>query len=200
MNNKTPLDDLLLIQEFKGGNHQAMKHIFHLFWKSQCFFAKSFVQDYLIAEDIVAAVFVKLWDRRANFDALPSVKSFLFVATRNACFDYLKQDKRLENNKKAYAHTIDECFYDVDLAEVTKAEMMSKISNAIEALPSQYRKVMQLAAEGMNTVGIAKEMNMSPKIVRNYRARAINILKRDLSDKAYLLLLSICVTEAVLRA
>ena len=31
---------------------------------------------------------------------------------------------------------------------------------------------------------IAREMNLSPKIVRNYKARAINILKKDLLDKS----------------
>jgi hypothetical protein len=48
---------------------------------------------------------------------------------------------------------------------------------------------MHLSTQGMDTDAIAREMNLSPKIVRNYKARAINILKKDLLDKPSLVVL-----------
>jgi RNA polymerase sigma factor (sigma-70 family) len=188
-------EDHILLREFRRGNTQAMKDIFQLHWRTQVFFARRFITDQAISEDIVAEVFLKLWSRRENFPSLPAIRSFLYVATRNACLDHLRKVKRLRQSMKDYAYLETELIEESEWTEVVRAELVSKIMTSIDLLPNQYRKVMHLSAQGMRTDEIAQEMKLSCKIVRNYKARAINILKKELLDKSSLVLLSALVIE-----
>jgi RNA polymerase sigma-70 factor (family 1) len=182
-------DESILIREFRQGNTQAMKRIFALHWKAQVFFARRFIPEEDISEDIVSDVFLKLWGRREGFSSLPSIKAFLYVATRNACVDHIRKAKRVRQTQKEYAYLEKGEMEESELNEVIRAELISKVMEAIEGLPNQYRRVMHLSTQGMGTDEIAREMNLSPKIVRNYKARAINILKKDLLHKSQMIFL-----------
>jgi len=180
-------DEQGLLLEFRGGNDLAMKHIFQLHWKTQVFFARRFVPEKEIAEEIVSGVFLKLWGLREGFASMPSIRSFLYVSVRNACVDHIRKEKRIRKYEKDYAYVENAQLDDSELDEVIRAEMVTKVLEAINGLPNQYRKVMQLSSQGLGTDEIAQAMSLSPKIVRNYRARAINILKKDLLDKSHLI-------------
>lgn len=195
--NLTPTDEQILLREFRTGNTLAMKRIFHLHWKTQVFFARRFVPEPAISEDIVSDVFVKLWARREGFSSLPSIRSFLYIATRNACLDHLRKDKRVRQSQKEYAYLEKDALEEVELADVVRAELITKVMGAIDMLPNQYKRVMRMSTQGMGTEEIAQEMNLSPKIVRNYKARAINILKKDLLNKSSLLVLAVLLGEQI---
>jgi RNA polymerase sigma-70 factor (family 1) len=178
-------DEELLIKGFQGGDPQALKRIFLLYWNTQVFFARRFIPESDISEDIVSEVFLKLWDRRTGFSSLPAIRSWLYLAVRNACVDHLRKNKRVRGYHKEIAYLEkDDIMEDASLNEVVRAELVAKVMEGIDLLPNQYKKVMHLATQGMGTEEIAREMNLSPKIVRNYKARAINILKKDLLDKS----------------
>lgn len=186
---RTESEDDVLLRDFRDGDTQAMKHIFQLHWKTQVFFACRFIPEQDIAEDIVAEAFLKLWNKREGFFALPSLRAFLYTATRNACVDHLRKAKGEKAFQKEFVHVERDRLEDSEFDEVIRAELMAKVMVSIEALPAQYKKVMHLSTQGLDTEAIAREMNLSPKIVRNYKARAVNILKKDLLDKPTLLFL-----------
>lgn len=186
---RTESEDDVLLRDFRDGDTQALKHIFHLHWKPQVFFAGRFIPEQDISEDIVSEAFLKLWSRREGFYSLTSIRAFLYTATRNACVDHLRKIKGQKTFQKDYALVERNRLEESELNEVIRAELMAKVMASIDLLPSQYKKVMHLSTQGLDTDAIAREMNLSPKIVRNYKARAINILKKDLLDKPTLLLL-----------
>jgi RNA polymerase sigma-70 factor (family 1) len=192
-----PPDEQLLLIEFREGNDLAMKRIFQMHWKTQVFFARRFVAEKEIAEEIVSNVFLKLWGLREGFASLPSIRSFLYVSVRNACVDHIRKEKRVRKYAKDYAYVENAQLDDSELDEVIRAELVSKVLEAINGLPNQYRKVMQLSSQGLGTEEIAEAMSLSPKIVRNYRARAINILKKDLLDKSHLIFLMAILAEKI---
>lgn len=186
---RTASEEDVLLKDFRDGDTQAMRHIFQLHWKPQVFFATRFIPEQDIAEDIASEAFLKLWARREGFSSLVSVRSFLYTATRNACVDHLRKIKGVKTLQKEYAIVERGRLEDSELTEVVRAELLSKVMASIDLLPNQYRKVMHLSTQGLDTEAIAREMNLSPKIVRNYKARAINILKKDLLDKPSLFVL-----------
>jgi RNA polymerase sigma-70 factor (ECF subfamily) len=185
----TASEDDILLKDFREGDTLAMKQIFQLHWKPQVFFACRFIPEQDIAEDIVAESFMKLWNKREGFFALPSLRAFLYTATRNACVDHLRKAKGQKAFQKEYVHIEQDRLEESEFNEVIRAELMAKVMVSIEGLPAQYKKVMHLATQGLDTDAIAREMNLSPKIVRNYKARAVNILKKDLLDKSTLIFL-----------
>jgi RNA polymerase sigma-70 factor (ECF subfamily) len=79
-----------LIDQFKQGNSRAYMAIYNLCSPAVYYFARRFVRDREVAEDIAADSFIRLYRLHANFDSLPTIQSFLRVTTRNACLNYLR--------------------------------------------------------------------------------------------------------------
>lgn len=186
---RTGTEEDVLLKDFRDGDTRAMRHIFQLHWKPQVFFATRFIPEQDIAEDIASEAFLKLWARREGFFSLGSIRSFLYTATRNACVDHIRKIKGVRTFQKEFAALEHDRLEASELTEVVRTELLAKVMASIDLLPNQYRKVMHLSTQGLDTDAIAREMNLSPKIVRNYKARAINILKKDLLDKPSLFVL-----------
>src|SRR3546814_6647272 len=94
--------------EFQKGNHTAFTHVFDLHYRSLCYYAAAILDDAGEVEDTVSEVFVKLWQRAADFNDLNSIKGFLYISTKNRCLDRLKQQKRQQASLSDYGYSLDE--------------------------------------------------------------------------------------------
>ncbi len=83
-----------LINGFRNGDEPAIRHLYDLHYRPLCYFAEKLVKDKTEAEDIAVDTFLKLLNKKNDFYNLPDIKAFLFTATRNACFDYMRKTKR----------------------------------------------------------------------------------------------------------
>ena len=94
------------------------------------------------AEDLTQDVFIRLWEKKAEYDKIPDFRTFLYVAVRNLCYNYLRDKKK----------TID--FSQIELPDkqlsfqeqLIQEETYRLISNAIAELPVQSGKIMQISA------------------------------------------------------
>ncbi|MDX5345987.1 MAG: sigma-70 family RNA polymerase sigma factor, partial [Hymenobacteraceae bacterium] len=68
----------------------AFESLFRSYYSGLCHFALKFVRDKETAEELVQDLFVHLWENRHTLQISGSVKSYLFTATRNRAFNYLK--------------------------------------------------------------------------------------------------------------
>src|SRR3546814_3390155 len=57
-----------LASDFQKGIPAAFTHLFDLHYRSLCYYAGTILDDIGEVEDAVSEVFVKLWQRAANFD------------------------------------------------------------------------------------------------------------------------------------
>jgi RNA polymerase sigma-70 factor (ECF subfamily) len=177
------LSDQDIIASFKRGEHDAFNHLFRLHYRPLVYYGNQLVNDEQEAEDIVVDTFVKLLRKRADFDNLKDIKAFLFVAVRNACYDYLRYMQRHETSHQ-------ELFYlagkqDImEDKEMIKAKVLQEIYNEIEHLPGQCQKVFKyIFFNGLTTDQIANEMNISPQTVLNQKTRALRMLRLSLLKK-----------------
>jgi RNA polymerase sigma-19 factor, ECF subfamily len=139
-----------------------------------------FIDDKQIAEDIVTETFLKLWERQSNFNSPQSAKSFLYISTRNACFNYLEQAKYHGRVKEVLLHILDVYEEPVD-KEITRNEVIRMIFHLINELPKQCRKVLLLSyLKGMTNQQIADKMNLSINTVRNHKVRAMRMVRKKL--------------------
>ena len=86
-------DMAILTRDLKAGEEAAFDFLFRTRYKNLCRFAAAFVVHFDVAEDIVQEIFEKIWQKSARIAEGESIDSYLFVATRNACFTFLK-DRR----------------------------------------------------------------------------------------------------------
>ena len=168
---------------FKKGDPRALQVIFRQFYAPLCLFAERLLHDRPAAEDIVGDTFVKLWNRHADFENLQNVKAFLYITTRNASLNLLKQMQREMLSKKqlAYVSGSQEGFI---LNEIVRNEVLMEINREIENLPGQCRKIFKMSYfEGRKNQEIANMLAISVHTVKNQKSRAIQLLRVKLPDR-----------------
>jgi RNA polymerase sigma-70 factor (ECF subfamily) len=181
-----------IIDTLKKGSPDALKSLLKQYYNTLCLFAERLVNTKPAAEDIVGESFIKLWNKRGDFESTQNIKAFLYITVRNACLNYLKQTKRELLNQKQLAYLSGEKEEFV-LNAMIRAEVVREIMNEIENLPEQCRKVLKLAyLEGLQNKEVAKVLNISVHTVKNQKARAIQLMKMRLRDRDILALLLLC--------
>lgn len=186
-----PLDNDIIVSLKKGGP-DALQSLLKLFYSPLCLFAERLLADSAAAEDIVGESFIKLWNKRTDFESLQNIKAFMYITVRNACLNYLKRAKRDSLGKKQLAYLTGEKEEFV-LNEMIRAEVLKEIMHAINNLPEQCGKVLKMGyLEGLKNQEIADLLNISVHTVKNQKARAIQLLKIRLRDRDLMAFLLLC--------
>lgn len=189
MQHQHAYNDQDLIRLFKEGKDAGTAGLYDKFYKGLVYFARQIVLHAGEAEDIVQDTMIKLFQKRADFDALSDIKSFLYVSVRNACFNYLKARERHELSHQELLYLNPEGEERADL-EMLRATVLSEIFNEISALPEQCGRVFQLIyLKKKSTAEVAQMLGISPQTVLNQKARAIKLLRFRLSEKGFLAML-----------
>jgi RNA polymerase sigma-70 factor (family 1) len=181
-----------IIDTLKKGVPDALQSLLKQFYSPLCLFAERLVADRAAAEDIVGESFIKLWNKRGDFESMQNLKAFMYITVRNACLNYLKQAKRDSLNQKQLAYLTGEK-EEFILNEMIRAEVLKEIMNEINNLPEQCGKVLKLAyLDGLKNQEVAKVLNISVHTVKNQKARAIQLLKTRLRDRDIMAFLLLC--------
>jgi RNA polymerase sigma-70 factor (ECF subfamily) len=132
----------------------------------------------------------KLWSRYPNFDSLVNIRAFLYITTRNSCLDYLKFNRRRGKAKEDLARLMGED-EDTVLSRLVKAELFESIREEIENLPPQRKTVFKMFyIDDLSMEEIANKLKTTQSTVRGNKFQAIEQLKKSLSGKKILGLLS----------
>ncbi|MCD7901495.1 MAG: RNA polymerase sigma-70 factor [Bacteroides sp.] len=166
------------------------KKLYEEYYAPFCLYAKRFIEDRYVREDIVSDVFATLWRRREEIDLRPETAlAFLKMCVKNSCLNHIK-----------HLH------YEIDYAEVYKKkkplyeqspdtlynleELYELLYKSLEKLPENYRLVfIKHFFEGKTHAEIAEELRLSVKSIDRYKQKVIAILQEDLKDYLPLLLL-----------
>lgn len=158
------------------------------------FYARRFVspED---ADDIVAAVFSKLWTlKEFRFSNIPHLKGFLRVCIKNACLTQIQQKKI--RTKKAVAweeerELLEAVTFEEDRLENAEihAEKLNKLMAAIEKLPLKCRRVIKMAyLDGLKNKQIADSLGVSENTIKTHKKIAIKRLRIDLLATLFILI------------
>ena len=172
------------------GQESVFEAMYLRFYSPLCFFAAKYVLDDGDAEDLVGGVFTKLWRDKTCFESFNHLRNFLYRATYNACLNHLRNNQRSLQHKKQWAEELSEVGEDY-WSGVIRAELITKIFEAIDRLPQHYANVLRLAfAEELKNEEIADRLNISIQTVKNYKSSGLEILRKRISPIALLLLIT----------
>lgn len=165
-----------IIEGLNRGDEKAMKEVFRLHKNALLFFGWKYMPWDGMVEEIVSDTFIKLWDRRKNFENLSKIRSFLWRTVKNACINAIIEDERHEKHHKEIFELSDRS-YEMD-SNLIRAELLSKIYEEAKKLPDARRKIFEMSfKDGFSVEQIADILNISRDTVRVQKARAINWLK-----------------------
>lgn len=148
-----------------------------------CLYARKFIEDRHLREDIVSDVFVTLW-RRRNEIGLRSetAAAFLKMCVKNSCLNHIKHlHYELEyaegyREKAAAYEQSPDAIYNL-------AELYQLLYRCLEKLPENYRLAfVKHFFEGKTHAQIAEEMELSVKSVDRYKQKVVKILQEELKD------------------
>lgn len=176
----------------KHNKEHAFKQLYEEYYAPFCLYAKRFIDDKDIREDIVSDVFASLWDKMdsESFDLQSNTAlGYVKMCVKNSCLNFLKHQEYEWN----YAEIIlkKAPIYETEPDSVyTLDELYRMLYETLEKLPENYRTVfMKSFYEGKTHVEIAEEMNLSVKSINRYKQKTMELLRNELKDYLPLLLL-----------
>ncbi|MEJ5148307.1 MULTISPECIES: RNA polymerase sigma factor [unclassified Sphingobacterium] len=178
------MTDSQLIDSLKGDDQTGFVIIYHRFYKQLFFFILKYIKEADIAEEIVADVFVKVWDRRMNFPTMENLRAFVYISAKNASLNTIRA-KRSKGIHESLSDYEDLLVDDKDaFSNLIHAELVHAIFTEVEKLPEKQKEVFNLTfLEDKTVEEIAEELAMSPSAVYTNRSRAINTIRHLLKTK-----------------
>ncbi|WP_236958062.1 RNA polymerase sigma-70 factor [Joostella atrarenae] len=163
---------------------EAFESLFNELYTRLFAYCFDYVKDQYVAEEIVEEAMLFLWERREDLDHIKNIKAYMYSVVRNKSYTFL-------NKKQQTVHLEDE-MYDAPVeidSEIIEEEVYAVLIEALEILPEKCRKVFELSCiEGLKYKDIAEDMGISVNTVKSQRARAIELLKKNLDNHPLLLL------------
>jgi RNA polymerase sigma-70 factor (ECF subfamily) len=93
------------------------------------------------SRDIVQGIFLKLYDRGARLAAIENMKSYLYRATTNACWDYHRRRQSRKTVPLDHAAAISS---DIDPDALTAEAEYQRINALLETLPAEQAEVLRM--------------------------------------------------------
>lgn len=164
------------------------EQLFKLHFSFLCNFARQYVVDEAIAQDICQKVFIALWEKRATIDPNQSIKSYLFTAVKNRCLNYLR------DHQKYRSKILDIDCGDIELGfeedHFSAIELQNHIEDALSQLPPKCRQVFEMSRfQGMKYKEISDELDIAQKTVEAHMTKAMKHLKAALKNYLTFLLI-----------
>jgi len=168
------------VVELKNDSQVAFEKLFNKYKKKLYYFALSYLDDNVEAEEVVQSVFVRLWENRSTLDETMSVKGFIYKSTVNACYNSLKK-KAVRNRYFEYELIALDEKTDKSYDEIFYKDLKRQIDSILAALPLRQQEIFNLSRfEGLSHADIATKLNLSVRTVENQIYRAIKIIKDNL--------------------
>ena len=178
-----------LIQRLINGDQTAFELLFRFYYPGLVTFAFQIVQDPDEAEEIVQEFFIKLWAGRQKIKKSETLKSYFFTSVKNRALNYLKKEKISEKVREEIQIMIEnDSLYQPDL--FVESELQARIKTAFEKLPPRTSEVFTLSRfKGFSNDEIARQLNISKRTVETHISSALKILREELKDYMFMLLL-----------
>lgn len=164
------------------------EEIFRAWYAPLCAYAFGFMANRDATEEVVQEVMFKLWVNREKTTFTASPKAYLFGAVRNACLNELAHRKVVEKHRMAQEEKGFAASAETD--PLIASELEKRIQQAINALPSERKKIFILSRyESLTYAEIAQQLGISVKTVENQMSKALKTLREELSEYLPLVIL-----------
>jgi len=158
-------------------NQKAFEDLYRLFFPRLYNFAMLYVHKKEAAEEIVNDVMVKIWEKRDTINTIENLETYLFVAIRNHCLNYLQKYSHYHVTIEPESGLAEVISINDPAKDLEWKEINLKLHLAIEQLPDQCRTVFKLIKEeGFKYKQVAEILNLSPRTVETQLFRAIKKL------------------------
>jgi RNA polymerase sigma-70 factor (family 1) len=188
--------DAELARRVQAGDAAAFEALFQRYYRRLYAFAEHYVGSAEVAQDLTVDVFVRVWERRAEWGVSGSPRSYLYAAVRNEALMHLRRERMVRRAHEAAlrderAPGMGGGPPDAD-AGVQARELADAIDHAIARLPDRTREAFVLhRRHGLSYAEVGEAMGIAPRTVETLIRRAFRSLRAQLASFLPLLLLAV---------
>ena len=156
--------------------------LFRSHFAGLCFFAQKYVKDFETAKEIVQDSFLSLWEKRETIDMSRPVKSYLTMVIHNKCTNYLRDNRKFDQNILDIENLLEVPEYD-GADSMVEVELKLKIDSSIAELPEKCREIFVLNRyENLKYQEIADKLQISVKTVETQMSKALQHMRVRLAE------------------
>ncbi len=178
------LTDEELLGLIKSHDPNAIKCLFEKYYSPLCKFLSIYLKDDALTEELIADLFLKLWNNRENYK-MSIVKSYLFIEARNMALNQIQKRSSplhfvdsLENYQEVLQHD------NTPFNLIRQKEKYDEILALINKLPTRQREILLMSRiEGMEKEKIAEILGISVRTVETTLYTAIKEVRILISNK-----------------
>jgi RNA polymerase sigma factor (sigma-70 family) len=140
---------------------------------------------------------MKLWSKRAGFEQMGKLESFLFTTAKNACLNHLRDQKRQLANQKQLVYLLEAEDEHKWLTQEIPILVYQHIYDEIAKLPEKMQAIIKMNLDGMKNEEIGLQLGIAEKTVRNLKTEAIKLLRIAIINKELMViqLLFLCLVS-----
>lgn len=187
-----------LLKQTAEGSETAFTQLFYAYHNRLGAYIYYLTESRETAEDIVQAVFMKIWLNREKLAKVERFDAYIYVLSRNQTLNHLRQLARERMKKKEVTENLKKAYQTIDTEEGTP-DYYVLMDEAVDNLPPQQKKAYILSRrKRLKYSEIAQQMGLSHETVKKYLKLAtlsITNYVRSHSD----LLLIIFLTSFILQ-
>ena len=164
------------IERIAKGDRRAFKELHEGLYQQMFYYVYKILPHKEQAEDIIQDTFILFWNNRCNFNNLLAAKTYLYTVVKNKVLalirDTANRKRILQNIEWEYSTTEDNI--------LIAAEICGQVQQAIQELPVQTRRVIELSMQEMTVQKISEKMKISPNTVKTLKRAGYNNLRKKL--------------------
>ncbi|MBU7595796.1 sigma-70 family RNA polymerase sigma factor (plasmid) [Metabacillus halosaccharovorans] len=140
--------------------------------------AYKYVQDWVLVDDIMQEVFIKVYLNLNSIENRATKKSWLYSITRNQCIDYLRSKEFKYNHIKGDLKDLNNISTHSAEHETFRKYERDMLCKAVKTLPSQYKKPLILFYYyQFSYKEISKKLDLEVGSIKNNIYRGRKMLK-----------------------
>lgn len=171
------MDEKYLLKRMSVGDREAFSIIFRMYYGKMLRFISLLIGDESAAKDLSQDIFLRLWNNRRTV-TIRSLEDYLFVASRNACRDYLKAAGRASVPLGEIGASHTSCLASPD-EQLDASLLNERIMKVLDKMPARRKEVFLLSRlNGKSNEQIAKQLGISKKTVENHISSVLGILRK----------------------
>ncbi len=177
-------DDLKYVEILCLGHELGLQYFITELGDPLHFFAYRITKNKEVSEEIVSESFCKLWERRETMTSYDAIKSFLFLVTRNSCYNHMGSAYRKKVSLSQSEWTDIEGKDGDMLGQMIYVELIMQIVEELEKLPKQQADVFRMSyLEGMDTKEICDALGTTTSTVYFAKSKALSTLRVIFKEK-----------------
>lgn len=153
-------------------------------------FARTYVHDETVAEDLVIESMMYYWENRERLSADTNAPAYVLTAIKHKCIDYLRrrqlQQDASDEIARIYAWELSGLILslqDFEPYEVFTAEIQEIVERTLQSLPRQTRDIFGMSRnQNKSHKEIAAALGISTKAVEFHISKSTKALRQALKD------------------